>query len=158
MATNGILAWRSPWTEEPGRLQSMGSQRVRHNWATNSLDTTEWLTLALSDHDIRGEVGERGHWWESRRTLGKINGPLENSWETWHFMTNSVREPTCLLPEEKIRVDSRQRFMTMQSSVFRQRRNFRSSEGFSSESFLRQSGMFLDGKAWSPVVIVLFRH
>ena len=26
-----ILAWRIPWTEEPGRLQSMGSQRVRHN-------------------------------------------------------------------------------------------------------------------------------
>ena len=27
-----ILAWRIPWTEEPSRLQSMGSQRVRHNW------------------------------------------------------------------------------------------------------------------------------
>ena len=26
-----ILAWRIPWTEEPGRLQSMGSQRVGHN-------------------------------------------------------------------------------------------------------------------------------
>ena len=26
-----ILAWRIPWTEEPGRLQSMGWQRVRHN-------------------------------------------------------------------------------------------------------------------------------
>ena len=26
-----ILAWRSPWTEEPGGPQSMGSQRVRHN-------------------------------------------------------------------------------------------------------------------------------
>ena len=26
--------WRIPWTEEPGRLQSMGSQRVRQNWAT----------------------------------------------------------------------------------------------------------------------------
>ena len=25
---SGILAWRIPWTEEPGRLQSMGSQRV----------------------------------------------------------------------------------------------------------------------------------
>ena len=25
------LAWRIPWTEEPGRLQSMGLQRVRHN-------------------------------------------------------------------------------------------------------------------------------
>jgi len=32
MATNfSILAWRIPWTEEPGRLQSMGSQRVRHD-------------------------------------------------------------------------------------------------------------------------------
>ena len=32
MATHsGILAWRIPWTEEPGRLQSMGLQRVRHN-------------------------------------------------------------------------------------------------------------------------------
>ena len=26
-----ILAWRIPWTEEPGGLQSMGSQRVRHD-------------------------------------------------------------------------------------------------------------------------------
>ena len=31
MATHSsVLAWRIPWTEEPGRLQSMGSQRVRH--------------------------------------------------------------------------------------------------------------------------------
>ena len=28
------LAWRIPWTEEPGGLQSRGWQRVRHNWAT----------------------------------------------------------------------------------------------------------------------------
>ena len=36
MATHSsILAWRIPWTEEPGRLQSMGSQRVGHNWATS---------------------------------------------------------------------------------------------------------------------------
>ena len=32
MATHSsILAWRIPWTEKPGRLQSMGSQRVGHN-------------------------------------------------------------------------------------------------------------------------------
>ena len=32
MATHfSILAWRIPWTEEPGGLQSMGLQRVRHN-------------------------------------------------------------------------------------------------------------------------------
>ena len=32
MATHtSILAWKIPWTEDPGRLQSMGSQRVRHD-------------------------------------------------------------------------------------------------------------------------------
>ena len=35
MATHSnILAWEIPWTEEPGRLQSMGSQRVRHDLVT----------------------------------------------------------------------------------------------------------------------------
>ena len=32
-----VLAWRIPWTEEPGGLQSMGSDRVRHDWNTNTL-------------------------------------------------------------------------------------------------------------------------
>ena len=42
MATHScILAWRIPWTEEPGRLQSMGSQES---------DTTEQLTLHFG-HD-----------------------------------------------------------------------------------------------------------
>ena len=31
-----ILAWRIPWTEEPGGLQSMGSQRVGNDWATKT--------------------------------------------------------------------------------------------------------------------------
>ena len=36
MATHSsILAWKIPWTEEPGGLQSMGSQRVRYDWATS---------------------------------------------------------------------------------------------------------------------------
>ena len=36
MATHSsTLAWRIPWREEPGRLQSMGSQRVGHNWLTS---------------------------------------------------------------------------------------------------------------------------
>ena len=30
---SSILAWEIPWTEEPGGLQSMRSQRVRHDWA-----------------------------------------------------------------------------------------------------------------------------
>ena len=40
MATrSSILTWRIPWTEEPGGLQSMESQRVGHNWATNTQET-----------------------------------------------------------------------------------------------------------------------
>ena len=36
MATHSsILAWRIPWTEEPGRIQSMGLQRAGHDWRTN---------------------------------------------------------------------------------------------------------------------------
>ena len=40
MATHSsILAWRIPWSEEPGGLQSMGSQRVRHDLATEFTHT-----------------------------------------------------------------------------------------------------------------------
>ena len=36
MATHSsTLAWKIPWMEEPGRLQSMGSLRVGHDWATS---------------------------------------------------------------------------------------------------------------------------
>ena len=45
MATHSsILAWRIPWTEEPGGLQSMGSQRIRHDWATN---TTIYICICI---------------------------------------------------------------------------------------------------------------
>ena len=38
MATHSsTLAWKIPWTEEPGRLQSTGSPRVGHDWATSLL-------------------------------------------------------------------------------------------------------------------------
>ena len=44
MATHcSILAWRIPWTEEPGGLQSMGSQRVGHNWACANTKIEEHL-------------------------------------------------------------------------------------------------------------------
>ena len=32
---SSTLTWQIPWTEDPGRLQSMGSQRVRHDWVTS---------------------------------------------------------------------------------------------------------------------------
>ena len=36
---SSILAWKIPWTEEPGGLQFMESQRVRHDWATEPTNT-----------------------------------------------------------------------------------------------------------------------
>ena len=45
MATHSsILAWRMPWLEEPGGLQSVGSQRVRHGWATSTFTLLMRLT------------------------------------------------------------------------------------------------------------------
>ena len=45
MATHSsVLAWRIPWTKEPDRLQSMGSQTVGHDWVTN---THAWLENTL---------------------------------------------------------------------------------------------------------------
>ena len=49
---SSTLAWRIPWTEEPGRLQTMASQRVGHDWAT-SLHVTSCnsaFSTVLSTH------------------------------------------------------------------------------------------------------------
>ena len=43
-----ILAWIIPWTEEPGGLQSMGLQIVRHDWATN---TGAWTGLKVVNEE-----------------------------------------------------------------------------------------------------------
>ena len=43
MATHSsTLAWEIPWTEEPGRLQSMGSRRVGHDWETSLFIFMHW--------------------------------------------------------------------------------------------------------------------
>ena len=49
MATcSNILAWRIPWTQEPGRLHSMGSQRVGHNWVINTYTYTQILRYCVN--------------------------------------------------------------------------------------------------------------
>ena len=56
MATHSsILAWRIPWAEEPGGPQSMGSQRVKHDWVNNTfycchkkLPKAKWFKPMLS--------------------------------------------------------------------------------------------------------------
>ena len=46
---SSIPAWRSPWTGEPGRLQSIGSQRFRHNLVTKVKVLVTQLCLTLCD-------------------------------------------------------------------------------------------------------------
>ena len=49
MATHSsIVAWIIPWTEEPGKLQSMGSQRIRHDWATNTFTLNIFVQLLFN--------------------------------------------------------------------------------------------------------------
>ena len=43
-----ILAWRIPWTKEPDKLQSLGSQRVRHDWVTDTHTHTHRQPSPLS--------------------------------------------------------------------------------------------------------------
>ena len=62
MATHSsILAWRIPWREEPGRLQSTGSQRVGHDWATshihNELHSSLWVHVPCE-----AQLGLRMRW------------------------------------------------------------------------------------------------
>ena len=63
---SSTLAWKIPWTEEPGRMQSMGSLRVGHNWATSlSLFTfmhwrRKWQPIPVF---LPGESQGRGAWW-----------------------------------------------------------------------------------------------
>ena len=73
MATHfSILAWKSPWTEEPRGLQSTGSQRVGHNWATK--------------HTAQLWSKERGY-----TTQQKDIQVAARAWLIW-FMPESERE------------------------------------------------------------------
>ena len=53
MATcSSILAWKIPWAEEPGRLQSMSLQTVGHNWVTEHKGKTEGRTEAANQYSV----------------------------------------------------------------------------------------------------------
>ena len=60
MATHSsILAWRIPWTEGPGGLQYIGSQRIRHNWS-NFARTQSHTPLKVAMTKLKGKGGI---WW-----------------------------------------------------------------------------------------------
>ena len=82
---SSTFAWKIPWTEEPGRLQSMGLLRVGHGWATSlSLFTfmhwrRKWQTTPLF------LLGESQGWGS---LVGCIYG-VTQSWTRWQRLSRS---------------------------------------------------------------------
>ena len=56
-------AWKIPWTEEPGKLLSMGSQRVGHDWATSRSRSFQYSWVGKSmDREESGGLQSMGLW------------------------------------------------------------------------------------------------
>ena len=95
MAPHSItLAWKIPWTKEPCRLQSMGSLRVGHDWATSlSLFTfmrwrRKWQPTPVS---LPGESRDGGAWWAA------VYGVTQSrTWLKWFSSSSSMVIVTCL--------------------------------------------------------------
>ena len=93
---SSTLAWKIPWMEEPGRLQSMGSRRVEQDWATSlSLFTfmhwrRQWQPTPVF---LPGESQGRGDWWaavygvaQSRTRLKQRSSSSSSSSITWEAL------------------------------------------------------------------------
>ena len=83
MATHSsILAWKIPWTEEPGGLQSMGLQRVRQDWVTNTFTfNLNYLPQASSPNTIKtGDKPQNMNLEEKEQHLAD-NSPPQPLWE-----------------------------------------------------------------------------
>ena len=73
---SNTLAWRIPWTEEPGGLQSMGSQRARHDWATSLYGLSSSHVEIWELHNKEGGIPKNWCFWTV--VLEKtLNSPLQ---------------------------------------------------------------------------------
>ena len=113
MATHSsTLAWKTPWTEEPCRLQSMGSQRVGHDWAT-SLSLSFSLVISQKKmfySPLRNSSSEeqlsflfvwfhfREKWWllQTIRTRGDVSHPRVSPWTWIHFTSAFIKSMLCM--------------------------------------------------------------
>ena len=81
-----IPAWRIPWTEEPGGLQSMGSQRVRHDWACMQYGMISIIILYCDWWLVDLQFPQR-----HIRNNGKQGKDLPGGFSSWDFMHSLSR-------------------------------------------------------------------
>ena len=88
---SSILAWRIQWTEEPGRLQSRGSQRVRHDWGTAAAAAAKSLQSCptLCDPRDRSPPGSAIPGILQARTLEWVAISFSNAWK-WKVKVKSL--------------------------------------------------------------------
>ena len=86
------LAWKIPWTEEPGRLWSMGSLRVGHDWATSLSCTEEGNGNPLQCSCLENPR-DGGAWWAAVYGVAQSRTRL-----TWLSSSSSSRNPRCRSP------------------------------------------------------------
>ena len=77
--TAGFLPGESPWTEEPGGLQWMGPQRVRHDWATkHSTDKDFKPTIFRKFKELHTLLTEWKSKWQIRRNISYLTSSKIN--------------------------------------------------------------------------------
>ena len=118
-----FLAGESPWTEEPGRLQSIGSQRVRHNWSTQHSTYIYIKSGFLGGTVIKNlpaNAGGMGSISGSRRSPGEGKGnPLQYSCLKIPYRERDLVGYS-LLGHKRVRCD----LMTQQQCILVSRLNF----------------------------------
>ena len=79
---SSTLAWKSPWMEKPGRLQSRGSQRVGHDWAT-SLSLSFYVTSEKAMAPHSSTLAWKIPWMEKPGRLQSIGSRrVRHNWTT----------------------------------------------------------------------------
>ena len=102
---SSILAWKIPWTVEPGGLQSMELQRIRHDWENNTYTHAHvhfclsvWATLRIHDNlhkmiDLFIWCSNNTTW--SAASMSAVSFPLtlhEHLWQHWASLFTSTSE------------------------------------------------------------------
>ena len=96
------LAWKIPWMEEPGRLQSMGLLRVGHDWAT-SLSLFTFMHWRKNGNPLQCSCLEnprgRRAWWAD--VCGVTQSPTRLKWLSSSSSKSHQRDLDCFLPQLK---------------------------------------------------------